>query len=251
VVHSIVVYQNPSRGNYRGLAATCLVLSGLFVGSVVSDEPHTSLPQTIGNTKVFQLAAFEEEYQHRIRNIVAPDGKTLYERRSEALSSMIDEEVYENGRRRIIAALFPKRQQASMPFAKEVSWIFVRHLIYSGDRQGLVEVLAIDCPKLLGIQTTIESELAINSDQLSRSVETLCDAFDLCVNDSNRSMIIAALRRGFEPMGIVQKDDRDFTRECRKWLSAIDSSWVVNPDYGLGLEREKTSLFVKRPSDDQ
>jgi hypothetical protein len=64
-------------------------------------------------------------------------------------------------------------------------------------------------------------------------------------------MIIAALRRGFEPMGIVQKDDKDFTRECRKWLSAIDSSWVVNPDYGLGLEREKTSLFVKRPSDDQ
>lgn len=249
MVHSIIEYQKISRRNYQARATMCLVLSGLFAGSVVGDEPPTSLSQKADIPKVFQLTEFEEEYQHRIRNIVAPDGKTLYDKLSQALDSMIREEVYEHGRRRIITALFPKRQQASMPFAQEASWILVRHLIDSGDRQGLVEVLAIDCPKRLGIQTTIEFELAINGGQLSRSVETLCDAFDLCVNDSNRSMIIAALRRGFEPMGIVQKDDKDFARECRQWLSALDYTWVANPEYGL--PGEKAPLFIKGPRVDK
>jgi len=249
MAHSITHYQNRLRRDFQASVTVCLVLSTVFAGVMVADEPATSLPQTAGDPKVFQLAAFEEEYQHNIQNIVAPDGKTLYDKRCQALGSMVREEVYENGRRRIIAALFPKRQQASMPFAREVSWIFVRHLIYSGDRQGLVEVLAIDCPKLLGIQMTIEFELVLNQAHLQRSVEVLCDAFDRCVDDSNRSMIIAALRRGFEPMGIVQKDDKSFARECRQWLSALDYTWVANPEYGL--PGEKAPLFIKGPRVDK
>ncbi|MCC9607336.1 hypothetical protein LOC68_13295 [Blastopirellula sp. JC732] len=109
-------------------------------------------------------------------------------------------------------------------------------LIAKDDDAALTAVLAVNCPEdRMGLGQAIEGAIAI-SDQPAmkrRGMLVLCDAWERSKSEANRERIVAALRRGFRPMGLNVEKDAPFIKSVRQWVANEQPKFAFNPDYAL------------------
>src|SRR4051794_1920917 len=82
-----------------------------LVDSVLGEDQLSSSRPLGDNPSVLLLKEFEAEFKNKSRDISESNRKKRYESANALLRSMIAEEVYENGRRRVIEALMADRER--------------------------------------------------------------------------------------------------------------------------------------------
>lgn len=124
------------------------------------------------------------------------------------------------------------------------------------DVEALTRLLAVNCPvDRMGLGQSIESTLVIRSSEATdgKEVLVLCDAWRMAKSKGNQMHLVGALRRGFEPMGIVAKDDAEYVNKVRKWMAESREAYEPNPDYPfkyhiLAFQGKPLPLFVPKGS---
>jgi hypothetical protein len=139
-------------------------------------------------------------------------------------------------------------------FEKKLVWATIDSCLKSGDRDGLVLILSLRCPRRICC-LDIENFLAVCRRTFRDPITVLGEAYDKCKIPETRHAIADAARRAFTGSGIDGKDDQQFIQNAMRWYDANKSRLEPNWHYGErstthnGEDYETNPLFVRSPDD--
>jgi len=133
----------------------------------------------------------------------------------------------------------------------------IESFLRSGDRDGLVLVLSLRCPRFVG-WTDIEHFVALFGKDCKDPITVFGKAYAKCKVPETRQAKAAAVRRAFGPSGVLGKDDREFVENAMRWYEAnkghLEVDWryrnrAVASVSADSPDGERDSLFVSRNRD--
>ncbi len=116
-------------------------------------------------------------------------------------------------------------------FVDSILAYMAKSFVESGDRQSLVELLAMRCPYLIDGPKTIECFLAVRGWRLNDPILVLGEAYAKCRVPETRHALAASARRGFADLGIRGKDDEEFVNNAMRWYEKEKGHLIANDLY--------------------
>lgn len=181
-----------------------------------------------------RMCAIEKEWEalRAAHNRVFDGGKIEYEKYLQSVDRLFQKRLPARRLRELTAsAKLPPVPEEQDTFSYSILTYMVKAFVESGDRQGLVELLAKRCPGLIEWPEYLEYWLAFRGKRLKDPILVLGEAFAMCRVPETRHALAAAARRGFAGQGIRGKDDAEFVRNAMQWYAKEKGHLTVNDAY--------------------
>jgi hypothetical protein len=138
-------------------------------------------------------------------------------------------------------------------FARALIAEMIITFLKAGDRESLVTLLSTRCPREVYLHTEIEYYIVREGQKLSDPILILAEAYAKSRVPQARRELAAAVRRGFDKLGIVGKEDDAFVKNAMDFYKQNKDQLYFNSDYYMNAAvnilppgYEHNSLFKKR-----
>lgn len=186
--------------------------------------------------------ALQETYDRNPEIIPGENGKDKYSAMEKLGDRIFEQQLSDDNLRQLDATcnMLPA-DAANKGFSAALIAFMVKSFANSGDRESLVQLLAVQCPDYTYWPVTIENYLVNYGKKLKDPILVLGEANSRSQSPQARHALAAAVRRAFVDQGIQGKDDSEYVANAMKWYEAEKGSLVVNWRY---VTNEMASPFT-------
>jgi len=195
-----------------------------------------------------RMREIEKEWKARddAYNAAPHGGKVEFEEYRQSVDRLFQERLSLRRLRELTASSkIPPVPEEQGTFAYAMLAYMVKAFVESGDRQGLVELLAKRCPSVIEWPEYLEFYVANRSKRLKDPILVLGEPYTKCGIAETRHALAAAVRRGFAGYGIRGKDDAEFVSNAMQWYQKNNKNLAVNNDYIFNVTSNEGAFTIE------